>query len=142
MVKNGGVITEAVSTQVWSGEAAVHVSVVNWVKLPLSPETLPGFWLPRLKKLFTQLGDSRDSQWKCEEMPVISAALSVETDVTTARHLEANRKPKKCLAGQQPGHTGFVITTCELARLTEDEAGWRAVVLPFLNGDDFISGAF
>ncbi len=32
IVENGGVITEAVSTQVWSGEAAVHVSIVNWVK--------------------------------------------------------------------------------------------------------------
>ena len=32
VVKNGGVITEAVSTQVWSGEAAVHVSIVNWEK--------------------------------------------------------------------------------------------------------------
>ena len=32
IVENGGVITEAVSTQVWSGEAAVHVSIVNWEK--------------------------------------------------------------------------------------------------------------
>jgi len=27
VVKNGGIITEAVSTQVWSGESAVHVSL-------------------------------------------------------------------------------------------------------------------
>ncbi len=32
IVKSGGIITEAVSTQVWSGEAAVHVSIVNWIK--------------------------------------------------------------------------------------------------------------
>ncbi len=32
IVQNGGVITEAVATQVWSGEAAVHVSIVNWEK--------------------------------------------------------------------------------------------------------------
>ena len=32
MVNNGGTITDAVSTQVWSGDAAVHVSIVNWVK--------------------------------------------------------------------------------------------------------------
>ncbi len=32
LVENGGIITEAVSTQVWSGDAAVHVSIVNWLK--------------------------------------------------------------------------------------------------------------
>ena len=32
IVDNGGTITEAYSTQVWSGDAAVHVSIVNWVK--------------------------------------------------------------------------------------------------------------
>jgi SAM-dependent methyltransferase len=33
IVENGGVITEAISTQVWSGDAAVHVSIVNWLKM-------------------------------------------------------------------------------------------------------------
>ena len=32
IVNNGGTISEAVSTQVWSGDAAVHVSIVNWLK--------------------------------------------------------------------------------------------------------------
>ncbi len=32
IVANAGTITEAVSSQVWSGDAAVHVSLVNWVK--------------------------------------------------------------------------------------------------------------
>jgi hypothetical protein len=36
IVDNGGVITNAVSTQDWSGEAAVDVSIVNWVKQPTS----------------------------------------------------------------------------------------------------------
>jgi hypothetical protein len=29
---NGGIIHDAISTQVWSGQANVHVSIVNWVK--------------------------------------------------------------------------------------------------------------
>ena len=45
IVQNGGAITDAVSTQVWPGEAVVHVSIVNWVKGPAEG-----------KKLFTQLG--------------------------------------------------------------------------------------
>ena len=32
IVANEGTITDAISTQVWSGDAAVHVSIVNWVK--------------------------------------------------------------------------------------------------------------
>jgi hypothetical protein len=56
--------------------------------------------------------------------------------------LEANLKPKKCLEGQQPGHTGFVIKTPDLERLKRADPCWREVVFPILNGDDFISGAF
>ena len=32
IASNGGTIHEAVSTQVWSGDADVHVSIVNWTK--------------------------------------------------------------------------------------------------------------
>jgi type II restriction/modification system DNA methylase subunit YeeA len=32
IVKNKGTIIEAVSSQPWSGEASVHVSIVNWLK--------------------------------------------------------------------------------------------------------------
>ena len=39
IVDNGGVITDAVSTQKWPGEANVHVSLVNWVKQPTAPPT-------------------------------------------------------------------------------------------------------
>lgn len=39
IVANGGVITDAVSTQKWPGEAKVHVSLVNWIKTPNSPPT-------------------------------------------------------------------------------------------------------
>ncbi|MGG5753246.1 DNA methyltransferase [Zafaria sp. Z1313] len=33
----GAVITDAVASQIWPGEAAVHVSLVNWVKNPTVP---------------------------------------------------------------------------------------------------------
>ncbi|HEY3551752.1 MAG TPA: DNA methyltransferase [Gaiellaceae bacterium] len=36
VVENGGVITNAISSQDWSGEAAVDVSIVNWVKRPMN----------------------------------------------------------------------------------------------------------
>lgn len=31
---NGGIITDAISTQKWPGDAKVHVSLVNWIKQP------------------------------------------------------------------------------------------------------------
>jgi very-short-patch-repair endonuclease/methylase of polypeptide subunit release factors len=38
VIQNHGVIHEAISSQPWSGEANVHVSIVNWMKvLPSSP---------------------------------------------------------------------------------------------------------
>jgi type II restriction/modification system DNA methylase subunit YeeA len=53
IVANGGRITNAVSTQVWSGDAAVHVSIVNWIKGPFKGA----------KRLSRQLGDDIDSAW-------------------------------------------------------------------------------
>ncbi|MGC2414017.1 MAG: DNA methyltransferase [Stellaceae bacterium] len=41
VVGNGGTITEAVSSQVWSGDAVVHVSIVNWIKIISTGITLP-----------------------------------------------------------------------------------------------------
>ena len=66
IVKNEGTITEAVSSQVWSGDAAVHVSIVNWIKGEQNGK----------KKLYTQLGDNRDSPWKVVELDEINSALS------------------------------------------------------------------
>ncbi len=37
IVANGGVITDAVSSQKWPGEAKVHVSIVNWAKYVTPP---------------------------------------------------------------------------------------------------------
>jgi len=39
IVETGGVITNAISTKDWSGEASVDVSIVNWIKRPSTPPT-------------------------------------------------------------------------------------------------------
>ncbi|WP_309620716.1 DNA methyltransferase, partial [Salinibacterium sp.] len=39
IVAHGGVITDAVSSQKWPGDAKVHVSLVNWVMQPVGPES-------------------------------------------------------------------------------------------------------
>ena len=80
IVNRGGTITDAVSTQVWSGDAAVHVSIVNWVKGDDLSE----------KKLTTQQGDQVNSPWSVEELSAIPPTLSSSFNVTGARPLVAN----------------------------------------------------
>ena len=74
IVGHGGTITEAVSSQVWSGDAVVHVSIVNWIK-GKSTGT---------KRLMIQDGDSVDSPWRMIQTNKINSALSFDLDVTAA----------------------------------------------------------
>ena len=80
IVKNEGTITSAVSTQVWSGSANVHVSIVNWLKGDFKGE----------KKLFTQLGNKVTSPWKIETPTRINFSLSSKISVKSAHVLIAN----------------------------------------------------
>ena len=80
IVKHSGTITEAVSSQVWSGDAAVHVSIVNWIKGEQDGK----------KKLFRQLGDHKDSPWEVVEVDGINSALSASADLTDAKRLRVN----------------------------------------------------
>ena len=69
IVGNGGTITDAVSTQVWSGDAAVHVSIVNWVKGDYDGTKL----------LLTQKGDKVTSEWQKDELDFINSSLTSGT---------------------------------------------------------------
>jgi SAM-dependent methyltransferase len=133
IVGNGGVITEAVSSQVWSGEAVVHVSVVNWLK-----NGIPGKG-PR--KLFLQLGDNRQSPWEIYEVPIINSALSPRVDVTSARALSANTTPKTCFQGQTHGHEGFLLERESAESLILKSPQSAEVLFPYLTGDEMLSSA-
>lgn len=127
IVTNGGTITEAVSSQVWPGEAVVHVSIVNWIK-----GSAPG-----KKLIFTQVGDYVDSPWTVDEVERIQAALSASTDVTKVTPLEANRSVELCCQGQTHGHEGFLLSPDEAAEILKDPTS-KGVVHPYLIGDDLV----
>lgn len=129
IVQNGGTITEAVSTQVWSGDASVHVSIVNWIK-----DSIEG-----TKRLYTQLGDKVESPWKVEELDLIPATLSAALDVTQAKILSCSRKPKKCFQGQSPASEGFYITAKQRADLVDKDSDSSEVIFPFLIGREMLS---
>lgn len=131
VVTHGGVITEAISTQVWSGESAVHVSIVNWIKGEQAGK----------KKLYTQLGDNLGGKWKCDEVSVISSSLSPNTDVASCIPLKANQKPKPCFEGQQPGHDGFRLDVRELKEIIAKDKKSVDVIYPHLGGDGLIGAA-
>jgi type II restriction/modification system DNA methylase subunit YeeA len=90
IVSHQGSIIEAVSTEVWSGEAAVHVSIVNWIKGNSTGK----------KALHTQIGDGVESPWKIEELDSIPPSLSSALDVSFALPLKANQAPKVVFVGQ------------------------------------------
>jgi len=131
IVKHGGTITEAVSSQVWSGEAVVHVSIANWVKGEQSGK----------KKLYRQLGDSIDSPWQVTELDEINSALSEEIDVSEAVVIQANVKSGACYQGQTHGHEGFLLTPLEAIAFLQDSKS-KSVIYPYLTGDDLLSNAY
>lgn len=130
IANNGGTITNAVSTQVWSGDAAVHVSIVNWVK---SAED-------GTKQLVFQRGNSVDSPYEYFEVQEINSALSLAVDLTSAVALKANQIPKICFQGQTHGHEGFLVPSVEAKRLLDSNKKFEEILFPFLTANDMIGG--
>ncbi|WP_319418895.1 DNA methyltransferase [Pleurocapsa sp. FMAR1] len=85
VTNEGGHIHEAISTQPWSGEAKVHVSIVNW-----------SFVQP--KRYFL---DDR-------EVNFINSSLQPHIDVSSAKTLQANKN--KCFQGVIPVGKDFIVT--------------------------------
>ncbi|MEH2254257.1 DNA methyltransferase [Nostoc sp.] len=83
--KNSGHIHEAVSTQPWSGEAKVHVSIVNWSKQNPNKYYLDNQVVAR-----------------------INSSLKSTIDVSQAMRLKANLN--KCFQGVIPVGAGFIVT--------------------------------
>jgi type II restriction/modification system DNA methylase subunit YeeA len=129
IVQNDGTITEAVSTQVWSGSAVVHVSIVNWIKGQEQGK----------KRLFTQLGDNKDSPWEVIELDHISSALSASFDVTTAMPLRANSEAAVCFQGQTHGHEGFLLSPAQAAHMLRRSNANEEVIFPYLTADDLLT---
>jgi hypothetical protein len=116
ILENGGVITNAVSSQPWSGAAKVHVSIVNWVKDPRGPVA-----------------------FQLDERPVtgITASLREGTRRPTPGTLAANLGI--AYQGVIPAGMGFIVDEEEASRLLADvSAEYGVVVRRYLMGDDIV----
>ncbi len=129
IVTNGGTIIDAVSSQPWSGEANVHVSIVNWLKGHTEQE----------KMLSVQIGNDPQGPVQSWRLNRIGPALSVETDVTSAVRLRTNIDSKACFQGQTHGHEGFLLTEADAALLIRQDRNSADVVFPYLTIDELLS---
>lgn len=128
ITQNGGVIFNAVSSQPWSGEAAVYVSIVNWKK---------GGDKGRTKRLFFENETGGLTEF---EVPAINSSLSRTTDVATAECLQANKKPKRIFQGQTHGHEGFLLPKAEALKLLDKHPEYAKVLKPFLIARELVAG--
>ncbi|MDR0672572.1 MAG: N-6 DNA methylase [Zoogloeaceae bacterium] len=130
IVNHDGIITDAVSTQVWSGDAAVHVSIVNWMKGNISNAS-PA-------RLAIQHGDRLDSPYEYRDLPVINSALSAAVDLTSAKSLSINADSGCCYQGQTHGHAGFLVPAGEARDILAQNGNFKSVLRPFLTADELI----
>ncbi|NUI61413.1 class I SAM-dependent DNA methyltransferase [Bacillus amyloliquefaciens] len=120
IVQNGGTITEAVSNQPWSGDAVVHVSIVNWVKGMDDGK----------KTLFIENNGKM-------EMEYIPSTLSKDFDVSKAKKLVKNQQ-NKSYQGQTHGHESFLLTSEEYQELLEIDVKNKDILYPFLNANELL----
>lgn len=116
LVDKGGVITDAISKQEWTGSATVNVSIIDWVKEPAPSPTH-----------FTLDG---------VEVEGISPALqALGQDVTSAVPLKQNLG--YAFQGPIPVGDGFVLDSSEAASLLGlRDADYSRVVRPYLTSQD------
>ena len=123
IVDHSGVIFDAVSSQPWSGDAKVYVSLVNWRKnADVKPKIL---WL-------------NNGQLRLE-VDLIPSSLSPQIDVRSAHALTVNEEPALCFQGQTPGITeGYVIDRGTRRDLLAHDPSSASVIHPFLGGRELL----
>jgi SAM-dependent methyltransferase len=121
IVQNGGTITNGVSERDWPGEAAVHVSMVNWHKGPLpGPHHLV-------------IGD------QVFERDAIATHLQIHGDLSGASDIVANREGT--CQGVTFGTKAFYLDPATAKTLKADSAT-ASFVQAVVNGDDVLRGTF
>lgn len=109
IMQHGGYIHEAISTQVWSGEAKVHVSLVNWSKQQ-----------PKSYHLDNKV------------VSKINSSLTANVDVSEAARLQVNLN--QCFQGVIPLGKGFLVTEERVNNLIKADSKNKNVLKLFSMG--------
>jgi len=123
---NEGEIINAISTQTWSGDAAVSVSIVNWYK---------GKYFKK-KYLYFSVDNIN---YDLLELPFINSDLKPIIDLTNAKTLLTNSNTKLIYLGQTQGHAGFLIERKQAQNILNKNPHFSEVLKPFLIGNDYLS---
>jgi hypothetical protein len=116
IVENAGVITDAVSSQDWPGEANVDVSIVNWIKGGEPAEFL----------LDGAVVDAIDTALTVSTIPIADVPV-----------IETNRG--RAFQGVIPRGSGFVLEKPEAeGLLARQDAEYADVIRPYLIGRDIV----
>lgn len=118
VVANGGTITNAVSSRVWPGEAALNVSMVNWMKGPASGP----------HQLIVE-----DQAFSVDR---IATHLQLHADVVGTRDLKANGDGTAM--GVILGSESFRVDSSMAT--TGASLGHRGVVRPLASGTPLVAG--
>jgi SAM-dependent methyltransferase len=148
-IVQSGTIIEAVDNQPWSGEANVHVSIVDWVKTK-NAKLLPAqrrLWYkvdpPQESSRIRKRGEgpaAKEYELRSRVCSKINAALSEQADVTGAEVLRCNTDPQRVFQGQVPGHDAFILQPHEAMEFFAKDKKNRKVIHPFLIGRDVVTG--
>lgn len=114
ITKNGGFIHDAISSQEWSGEAAVHVSIVNWSKEQIVPLFLDG-------KVVKEINNS----------------LKSEISITDAKTLSENQKIS--FESCQLGGKGFIVPQEKAKEWIKEDKNNRVVLKPMIDGTSLVN---
>ena len=131
IIRNRGIIVEAVSSQKWPGEAIVYVSIVNWTK--------DSVYQDQSKKLFVEKENvKKEKELVPHEVRHIHSSLSLDTDISSAKILKANQKPKTAYQGQTHGNRNFLINRNQAEKIISKTPKTAEVLKPFLTAKDLI----
>ncbi len=119
VVENGGIITDAVSSQDWPGEANVDVSIVNWIKQPADA--------PKVYELDNAKVEAIDTALTESTIPIADVPrIAVQAGIA--------------FQGFLPGAM-FDITRVRAEQLLSRlDASYADVVKPYLDGRDITRG--
>ena len=109
VVENGGYIHQAISTQPWSGEANIHVSIVNWAKQKPKKIFLDNVLVER-----------------------ISTSLKNEISINLAQKLKANKNSSFESCGLRG--KGFIITEEQASKWIIESPNNKQVLKPMVDG--------
>jgi type II restriction/modification system DNA methylase subunit YeeA len=110
IVSNGGIIHDAIPTQEWSGEAAVHVSIVNWAR-----------------------EEQKQKYLDVNPVSFINSSLKTEIDVSNAHRLKQSES--MCFQGVVPVGK-FEITEKQALEWIEKDSKNKKVLKVFFSGNE------